>query len=349
MTHRARGIDLLLQNAFILLHTPHLRAVLQLQRDLRANLRVSFLHAALDLGLLAALQTPSAFDEIHTRLGVQRRDLLQSLLDLGVALKELVRESDRYRLRGARARALASADGDFLAAWLRESVEYHGSAYRHLAGRIHGAELGDYLSVYGDVIARSSRLLEPLMAGFARRAARSGAPARLLEIGCGSGVYLRYAAEANPGLTGLAIDLQEVVAAQARANLAAWGLAGRFVVELRDVLAPPPEWAGAFDLVTLYNNIYYFPVEDRVDLLRTLRSFLRPGGRLALVSAFQSSNPEGINFDLILRSTRGCAPLPKLDELQRQLEQAGFISAKVDRLAAGDWFYGLLAHVQDSD
>ena len=39
----------------------------------------------------------------------------------------------------------------------------------------------------------------------------------------------------------------------------------------------------AFDLATLHNNIYYFPVAERVSLLRHVRGFLRPGGRGAIV------------------------------------------------------------------
>jgi SAM-dependent methyltransferase len=146
-------------------------------------------------------------------------------------------------------------------------------------------------------------------------------------------------------MTGVAIDLQPDAVAQARSNLAAWGLTERFDVQLRDALDPPADWAGAFDLVTLYQNIYYFPVEQRVPLLRAVRRFLRPGGRLALISAFQGGNPESINFDLILRSTQGCAPLPKLDELSEQLRQAGFSSVEVQRLAAGDWFNGVVAGI----
>jgi SAM-dependent methyltransferase len=306
-------------------------------------MRVNFLHAALEAGALEALQSPSTMQELGTRLAVKRPELLESLLELGIALKELGREGDRYHLRGARARALAGRDGDFLAAYLEEAIAYHGSAYRHLAERMRGAELGDYLSIHGELIARSSRILEPFVGNFARLAARSSGITGLLEAGCGSGVYLRYAAEANRELTGIGIDLQEDVIAQAKANLARWGLGERFEVLVCDVMKPSAEWTGTFDLVTLYNNIYYFPVQERIHVLRTIRGLLRPGGTLALVSAFHGSDPEGINFDLVLRSTAGCAPLPKLDELRGQLAQAGFAEPGVYRLAAGDWLYGLLA------
>ena len=33
-----------------------------------------------------------------------------------------------------------------------------------------------------------------------------------------------------------------------------------------------------FDLATLHQNIYYFPVDTRVELLQTLLGLLKPGG-----------------------------------------------------------------------
>ena len=69
-----------------------------------------------------------------------------------------------------------------------------------------------------------------------RTFAKSGA-ARLLEIGCGSGVYLRYAAMRNPELTAVGVELQPAVAEMARTNLRSWGLEGRVKVETGDFRA----------------------------------------------------------------------------------------------------------------
>src|SRR5205823_1227527 len=78
--------------------TPDLRARLRVRRDLPGFLRVHFLAAATDSGVLGALGRPATVDEIAARAGVVRRDLLERLLELGVALGELRRTNGRYRL-----------------------------------------------------------------------------------------------------------------------------------------------------------------------------------------------------------------------------------------------------------
>jgi len=325
-----------------LFRSPYLWTGLQLRRDLRTFVRVNFLYAAFESGLLAALREPGSQKELGARLGVARTGLFQALLELGVALGELARDRGRYRILGRRSRALAAVEGDPLAAWLQETVAYHGSVYLHLADRLKGQPLGDYLTGRGSLIARSSRMIEPFMAAFVHDIVRAHRPRRLLEIGCGSGVYLRHAAAASNEVTGIAIDIQPEVVAQTRSNLAAWGIADRFQVMAGDILSPPPGLAGPFDLITLYNNVYYFPVDQREALFRSLRSWLGARGSLALVSVVQGGSIESCNFDLVLRSTQGCAPLPELQATTRQLEAGGFHSIRQVRLAPGNWLYGLL-------
>ena len=96
-------------------------------------------------------------------------------------------------------------------------------------------------------------------------------------------------------------------------------------------------------MITLYNNIYYFPLEERVALFQTLRDLLAPDGALALVSMMQGDSMEAANFDLVLRSTIGGAPLPELNEVSQQLRDGGFTHIKQTRLMFGEPFFGLLA------
>jgi SAM-dependent methyltransferase len=140
--------------------------------------------------------------------------------------------------------------------------------------------------------------------------------------------------------------MQEDVVRLAAANMDAWGLQHRFKIVRGDITTPPSEMGDDFDLVTLYNNVYYFPVEERIDLFRGIGRLLRRGGKFALLSSMQGSTPLSADFDLILRSTVGCAPLPRLDELKEQLSQAGFADVKVARLVPLEPFYGLEARLQ---
>jgi SAM-dependent methyltransferase len=327
----------------VLFRTRDLWVAFFLRRDLTKFLRVHFLYAAFETELLRVLEQPGSLEEVAARIG-ERRELLEPFLELGVAVGELSCNAGLYRLRGRRSKKLASIEGDPLAAWIQESVSYHGSVYREFARRIKGAPLGDYLAGAGNLIARSSRILESCIADFARTVVNTGKPLHLLEVGCGSGIYLRYAAEVNSQLTGVAVDIQEEVVRQARANVKSWGLSERFDIRVGDILAFPPDLSGPFDVVTLYNNIYYFPVEARNDLFRQVRSLLATDGTFALVSVFKSRSVETTNFDLILRSTIGCACLPELRELTGQLQQSGFNKIEQSQLAPGGWFFGVRAN-----
>ena len=159
---------------------------------------------------------------------------------------------------------------------------------------------------------------------------------RLLEIGCGSGLYVRHAALRNPQLTALAIDLQPEVAKLAADNLAEWGLSDRVETrqgDLRDI-----ELDEKFDLVTMHQNIYYFPVAERVTTLERVRAMLAPGGRLLITSSCQGGSPslEALNMWLVYADFSG--PLPEENELVAQMRQAGFSDARVSRIVPGEQF-----------
>ncbi|MEW6502190.1 MAG: methyltransferase domain-containing protein [Thermodesulfobacteriota bacterium] len=329
------------------LRWPHALTQLRLARDLDPFLRLHFLYAASELGLLAELhKEPASPSALAKRIKAARPDFLALLLELGVATGELAMHAGRYSLRGQRARALGQPSGDALVALVQECIAYHGSVYRHLAERIKGAPLGDYLADKGALIARSSRTLEPLMQNFVTDTVARRRPARLLEIGCGSGVYLKYAATAYPPLRGMGIDLDQSVVQQARNNLVAWGIAERFTVMPADIRHAPEALAGPFDFISLYNNLYYFTPEERPALFRQLHSRLAPGGTFAVVSLMRGKSAMTINFDLVLRSTVGCAALPAPEETMAQLKAAGFTAIEPVPLMPAADFHGILARRQ---
>lgn len=322
----------------------NLRATLGLLADSRGLSRIRFLGAAERIGLIAALRQPATADELGQTLGIADVDLLKELLDVGVAIGELRCRNGRYRLKGNRIRALASPDGDGLRGFTAELADYRGDVYRDLPALLRSGERGPYLDEYDEVVARGSRLVEPFIARFVRRVVTERAPHTMLEIGCGTGIYARHAAEACPQLSVVAIDLSERVAALASANLAAWGLGDRCTAlhaDIRD--SNLAELAGPFDLITLHNNIYYFPPAGWRSLLVDLRRRLAPTGRLVLTSMFAGKSLNAAEFDLVLRSTAGCWPLPERAELVDALTDAGYRAVAFHRLLATDPLFGVVA------
>jgi SAM-dependent methyltransferase len=212
--------------------------------------------------------------------------LLVAFLRLGVALGELRCRAGRWSLRGRRSKALAVPEADTMRAMVQEAIGYDAAVYAGLAAHLRGAPPGDYPGATSAVIARSSRLVEPILAPWLRSLVAERQPRRVLDVGCGTGSYLVHAATAGgPKLTGLGVDLDAAVVDLARRRLADAGLAERFGVrhgDVRTVQLP----AASFDLVLLFQNIDYFAEDQRPDLLRRLRGLLAPGGALLLASLF---------------------------------------------------------------
>ena len=127
----------------------------------------------------------------------------------------------------------------------------------------------------------------------------------------------------------------------ARRNLRNWNLEDRVKVEDGDFRARAP--GEQFDIATLYNNIYYFPVDERVALLERIGSFLRPGGFLLLTTCCQGGSLGTEALNLWGAATKGAGRLPAEDELVDQLRQAGYSRVKTKNLLPGDRFVAFQA------
>ncbi|MEW5829176.1 MAG: class I SAM-dependent methyltransferase [Chloroflexota bacterium] len=305
--------------------------------------RLTFTASASRSGLLEALAgDPLPFERLAERFcrDAAAREGLEAWLQMGVSLKELELVEGGYTLAGY-SKKLILPHNDALRAIVDEVVTLHHPMILETPGKLEQGqkwEIGDY---DGELIARSSRILEPFQKEAIAAAFPTSGLVRLLEVGCGSGVYIAYAAGRNPGLSAVGIELQPQVAAMARRNLAGWGLSERVQVEAGDVRQKSP--SETFDIVTLYNNIYYFPVEERLDLLKHLRGFVKPGGFLLLTTYCRGGSPGGEALNLWGATTSGCGRLPGADELVSLLQEAGFNRVQAASLLPGDKFYAFKA------
>jgi len=312
-------------------------------RDAVGFVRLHYLAVAIELGLPEALrQGPATDGDLGARLGIGNQALFTAFLRLGAALGELRCRAGRWSLHGRRSTALAVPSADTMRAMVEEAMRYDAAVYAGLAAHLRGAPPGDYLHATGTVIARASRLVEPVLAPLVRSLVAQRHPQRLLDVGCGSGVYLVHAAAASPQLRGLGIELDAGVAGMARARLAEAGVAERFEVRQGDVRGAELP-AASFDLVLLFQNVYYFAVAERPDLLRRLRGLLAPGGALVLASLFAGRSLAAAHYDLLFRATAGCGPLPGRQELGRQLRDAGFTTTRWVQLMPLTSFHAIVA------
>ncbi|MER5304032.1 class I SAM-dependent methyltransferase [Streptomyces lasiicapitis] len=320
---------------------PRLPLLLVLNRTLFTPLyRASFLAAAAGSGVLRCMASrPCDLESLAEHLGTRPEDRqrLRAWLDIGVRLGELDRREGCYRLKSRTAKALAQVANDAVAAALEELLRFHVAALRDAPRMLKDGSRFELSDQDGLVIARSSLVVRGFVEDAVARTLPRTTPVRLLEVGCGSGTYVRYAAGLNPRLTALAVDLQAEVAEQAAKNMAQWGLADR--VETRQGDLRTLDLQPQFDVVTLHNNIYYFPQEERAEVLARARSFLAPGGTLLVTSSCRGSSTLGLEvLNLWFEYAGFGGPLPREDELLDQLREAGFDGVRATRALPGQAF-----------
>jgi SAM-dependent methyltransferase len=267
------------------------------------------------------------------------REKLKTWLDVGVSLGELKLTPDGYALRSRLSRQLAQPSNDGIAAMYQEVFTLHHDLITQTPARLREERLFTLADTDGELIARSSRILEPYILEIVDAVVPEKGAIHLLEVGCGSAVYIRRACLRNPELQAVGLELQPVVADLARKNLQDWGVAERIRVDTGDIRAyTSPE---RFDLVTLHNNIYYFPIPERLDLIHRLESFLNPGGKLLVTTACQGY-PSTEMLNLWGQMTEGMGALPQPDDLGELMGQAGLTDLQKTELLPGGGFYAFV-------
>lgn len=305
--------------------------------------QLNYLVAAKESGVLELLvNAPKGFEqlaEVYCR-DEKAREALGAWLGLGVRLGYLRLDGRGYALKGL-AKRLALPQNDAAIALLQEASGLHSKLISQTLRKLRNGKLWKLEDQDGEIVARSSRIMEAFQTEAIDRFFPSSGIASLLEIGCGSGFYIKYAADRNPSLTAVGLELQPTVAEAARRNISEWGLAGRVRIEAGDIWLKAPD--ECFSMVTLYNNIYYFPVEGRVSLLEHVRRFIKPGGFLLLITCCQGGSLAVEVLNLWGAATLSGGRLPNKKELVSQLRQSGFQNVQAVRLAPGEELFAFQA------
>lgn len=306
--------------------------------------RLSFLAAVASNGLLELLAAgPMSFEQLAARYCREesQHDALRAWLQMGMRLKALKLNDRGYALKGI-ARKLAAPKNEAWMAVIQEVVGLHHKLILHTPQKLKAGQLWQLEDQDGDLIAKSSRTLEPFQLDAIDRTFPAKGAVRLLEIGCGSGFYIKYAAEKNPDLTALGLELQPQVADMATENIRAWGLQDRVAIECRDVRDKQPD--ETFDIVTLHNNIYYFTVDERVALLAHIRKCLAPNGFLLATTGCQGGSVALESLNLWAAATAGCGWLPEVKEMLGYYKDAGYVNPRSIRLIPGDKYYAFVGY-----
>lgn len=307
--------------------------MMRLSKSSRELYRMCFIARAAQIGLFRVLaSTPRSIQEMSEELVIEdgNRKAFAAFVEIGVSLGELGRQGERYRLRSPLAKALSSSEADPFRALAEEIAGLHAAYILGAPGdkntRNSFASLTDDFAM---VVARSSRVLEPVLNEVTDKLIPAAGPFRLLEIGCGSGVYLLRALRRNAELRAIGVEMQAEVADRTRSEIEAAAFSERSEIINADVRSL--EYNGDFDLITLHNNIYYFPETERKSFLSGLLSWLKPGGRLAVSSTSAGKDLLSNLGMLWTEMTRGAGPLPDPRGFCLQLQEAGFTKVRCDR------------------
>jgi len=322
---------------------PHAVATVLAVADSRRFVRACFLASAVRSGLLPFMRTGCAFHELGERSGSARPDRLEAWLAVGVELGEIRRRGDRYVAAGRRARMLSGGNA-LLASHYRSMLEYQLGPYADLSDLLGSQPLvgRDDLERHARTIAEVSLAAAPFVVPFLRRTVEHASPERALDVGSGTGVYLRALLDADPRLRVEGIELAPGVASETAARLRDDGLSGRAVVHVGDVRDLAPSGRG-FDLVTLCNSVYYFARDERVALYRQLGELLAPDGILLVATMTWPGSVASAHLHLMLCCQAGSAGLPRGGEIEGDLRTAGFDVFEAQRLVPTEPFVGIAA------
>ena len=327
------------------------------------------------LGLYRALAQsgPSTSTQLAQLAGLDERYAREWLEQQAVAgilevAAEVADGSKReYRLPPGHAEVLL--DGDSLNYMLPISWAIPGlaatlpaliEAYR----RGGGVPYGDYGADFRNGIALLNRPMFlnqlgsewlPAMADVDRRL-RADPPAKVADVGCGTGWSSIAIAKAYPKARVDGFDLDQPSIASARENAAKSGVGERLRFEARDAAAGGE--AGTYDLVTAFETIH--DMSDPVAVLTKMRALVAPGGAVLVADekvaeAFTAPGDEVERF-MYGWSVLHCLPVGRVDPpalgtgtvmrpdiLRGYARQAGFSGVEILPIEHDSWrFYRLL-------
>jgi len=324
-------IKFILKNPILLMY--------RINKTTKEFYRAGFISTAISEGIYDVLaKGPSSCKDIQKAIGSNfNQEGLEAWLDLGVSLGELAKSSVGYSIKSAFSKELLKTTNDTWKAFFQARVEIFYNYIIKTPAYLKGKEKFEFSQSYGELFARSSRTVEPILIDVVDKIIPQNGACHLLEVGCGSGVYIKRACDRNSYLTAIGLELQKEVANFARENTIIWQIEDRVTIEPIDIRNYKSE--DQYNIITFFNLIYYFPVNERVEVLRHLGSFLDPGGQLILTTLCPIKDPSIQLMNLWSSMTNGCGPLPYPDQVRGQLKEAGFDKVQLEKLMPGFFLF----------
>jgi ubiquinone/menaquinone biosynthesis C-methylase UbiE len=165
-------------------------------------------------------------------------------------------------------------------------------------------------------------IIKRLSAGDADR------PLKILDVGCGTGVFAARIRAALPRAKVWGVDL---VAGMLEKGKERWRHHAGHVSPVQGDSERLPFASDSFDVVTCANSFHHYPRQDRA--LSEMNRVLRPGGRLYLIDGYRDAPWGWLIYDFAVASLEGAVHHASGREFRTLFAQAGLteITQKIHR------------------
>jgi ubiquinone/menaquinone biosynthesis C-methylase UbiE len=156
-------------------------------------------------------------------------------------------------------------------------------------------------------------------------------PLRILDIGCGTGVFAERLREVFPTIEVCGMDL---VSDMLTKGADRWRQHASHVVPVQGDSERLPFASGSFDVLTCANSFHHYP--DQARAVREMYRVLKPGGRLLLIDGYRDAPWGWFIYDVCVESVEGNVHHCSRQRFRDLFRQAGFegIDQKIHRGAA---------------
>jgi ubiquinone/menaquinone biosynthesis C-methylase UbiE len=143
-------------------------------------------------------------------------------------------------------------------------------------------------------------------------------PVRILDVGCGTGVFAARLRAALPNARVWGVDLVSEMLTRGKAR---WRQHASKVLPVQGDSERLPFASGSFDVVTCANSFHHYPRQDRA--VAEMHRVLRNGGRLMLIDGYRDAPWGYFIYEVCVAAREGAIHHAKKQELREMFTQAG--------------------------
>ncbi len=268
---------------------------------------------------------------------------LSSWVEVGVTIGHLSKTRDG-RIQPAKniMKYIARSSESSVGALLKEMMELHIPTLLYYPRMLSGESKKTFNDLdFGRTVAETSSYLEKIAYPKLESFIRKHSVHRVLDIGCGHAGYLIRLAKKYPHLQLTGIERNQEVWEQAKSNVAK-----EHLTQIELVHTNIEQWQGhpqSMDMIMMNNILYYFSSDQRDSLFAQLKTYLKPGGWVSIISPIHPSK-QGKSFssafNIFMTSHDNLYALPAEQEIRELAEKHGFVEIEFKPvIREGSWYF----------